>query len=119
MSMHKLPESELKVLEYIWSEEKTTAKDTAAYMAERFGWKKNTTYTVLKNLNEKGIIERIEPGFKVIPLIKRMDVAREEANTLLDRFYDGSVSGLFSAFLKENKISQKEMKELKELFEKE
>ena len=119
MSEHKLPESEIKVMDFIWSENETSAKSTAAYMAEKYGWKKNTTYTVLKNLNEKGIIERKDPGFVVVPLVKREAVGREEAKSLLDKFYNGSVAGLFSAFLNDTVISEKELKELKELLDRE
>lgn len=119
MNGHKLPESELKVMDHIWAEGESTAKKTAVYMEEKYGWKKNTTYTVLKNLIEKGIIERNEPGFKVTSLVKKEEVGREEAKSLLDKFYNGSVAGLFSAFLNDNAISEKELKELKELFDKE
>ena len=78
MALHKLPESELKVMDFVWSQGETTAKATAAYMEEAFGWKKNTTYTVLKNLGIKGFIERIDPGFKCVPLVSRESVGRAE-----------------------------------------
>ena len=118
MALHKLPESELKVMDFVWSQGETTAKDTAAYMEEAYGWKKNTTYTVLKNLGIKGFIERIDPGFKCVPLVSRESVGRAESRTLLDKFYHGSVSGLFSAFLDDNVISEQEMKEIRELLDK-
>ncbi|MBR6700669.1 MAG: BlaI/MecI/CopY family transcriptional regulator [Firmicutes bacterium] len=119
MNGHKLPESELKVMDHIWAKGESTAKETAAYMEEKYGWKKNTTYTVLKNLSEKGVLERKDPGFKVVPLVGREEVGRTEARSLLDKFYNGSVAGLFSAFLNDNVISEKEMKELKELLDRE
>lgn len=119
MTLHKLPESELKVMDFIWKEENATAKGAAAYMEKNYGWKKNTTYTVLKNLSEKGMIERIDPGFRCLPLVKREDVGRQEARSLLDKFYNGSVAGLFSAFLNDNAISEDELKELKELLDRE
>ena len=119
MNQSKLPESERKVMDFIWSKEETTAKETAIYMEKTYGWKKNTTYTVLKNLNEKEIIERREPGFRCIPLVKREDVGLQEAHSLLDRFYNGSVAGLFSAFLSDNVITENELKELKDLLDRE
>ena len=65
------------------------------------------------------MIERIDPGFRCRPLVKREDVGRQEARSLLDKFYNGSVAGLFSAFLNDNAISEDELKELKELLDRE
>lgn len=117
MQGYKLPESELKVMDYLWGKGTATAKDTSNYMAERYGWKKNTTYTVLGNLIEKKILERKEPGFLCRPLIDREQVGREEAKNLLERFYQGSAAALFSAFLDGRHISKEELDEIKKMIE--
>lgn len=118
MSERKLPESEVKVMDFIWEQGRTTAKECAAYMETNFGWKKNTTYTVLKNLNEKGVIKREEPNFQCIPLIEREQIGRSEAKNILNRFYKGSPAAMFSAFLDDKDISDKELDELRKLLNK-
>ena len=57
MKQYKLPESELKVMDFIWEKGAAPAKDTANYMTAQYGWKKNTTYTVLANLVKKNILD--------------------------------------------------------------
>lgn len=114
----KLPDSELKVMDILWEIGSASAKETAQRMGEDYGWKKNTTYTVLKNLQEKGVIERIEPGFICKPLIEREQVGKIEARTVLDRFYQGSAATLFSSFLKDKSISKVELEEIKDMIKK-
>lgn len=113
----KLPDSEIKVMDILWEKEEISAKDAAQYMGDLYGWKKNTTYTVLKNLHEKGVIERSEPGFICRPLIKREQVGRVEAKNLLRRFYKGSPAALFASFLDEKSISKEELDEIKEMID--
>ena len=114
----RLPDSELKVMAFLWEKETASAKDTALYMGREYGWKKNTTYTVLKNLQEKGVIKRKEPGFQCIPLVAREQVGKTEARTLIDRFYKGSAAMLFSSFLDEHAMSEAELAEIRALLEK-
>ncbi|WP_037373143.1 BlaI/MecI/CopY family transcriptional regulator [Anaerovorax odorimutans] len=118
MNEIKLPDSEIKVMDILWEYKELSAKDTAQRMNEAYGWKKNTTYTVLKKLQEKGVIERSEPGFICKPIIGREQVGRTETKSLLDRFYKGSAATLFSAFLKDKSISNEEIDEIKAMIEK-
>ena len=61
----RLHEGELNVMELLWSNKELAAKDISKIIKEYIGWEKNTTYTVIKRLIDKGAIERIEPGFIV------------------------------------------------------
>ncbi len=115
----KLPDSEMKVMGFLWERNQALAKEVAQYMEQTYGWKKNTTYTVLKNLHEKGAIERTEPGFLCIPRIHREEVGKSQAKTLLERFYKGSAVTMFSSFLDDKMISPKELEEIRNLLNKE
>lgn len=117
MQGYKLPESELKVMDFIWEKGTASAKETANYMTLRYGWKKNTTYTVLTNLIDKKILERTEPGFLCRPLVEREKVGKEEAKNLLERFYQGSAAALFSSFLDDRHISKEELEEIKKMID--
>ena len=118
MENTKLPESEIKVMDYIWAEGKATAKSIAEHMLKNYEWKKNTTYTVLNNLVNKGVLERQEPDFVCVPLISRNHVGKVETKSLLKKFYNGSFSALFSSFLNDRQLSDKELEEIKNMIEK-
>lgn len=70
----KLFDSELKLMELLWSSGPTNAKSLSLLAEETIGWNKNTTYTVLKKLIEKNVIKREEPNFVCIPLITKDQV---------------------------------------------
>jgi len=42
-------------MEIIWENEPISAKQISLIAAEQIGWNKNTTYTVIKKLESKGI----------------------------------------------------------------
>ena len=111
MEQLKIFDSELKIMEILWEREPVTAKDIARAAAERFGWNKNTTYTVINKLISKNAIKKSEPHFTCVSLVHREDVRREETKTLIDRLYGGSKKAFFASFVEEH-LSEEELKEL-------
>ena len=111
----KFFDSELKVMNVLWSEGDRTAKQISEELGRSVGWNVNTTYTVIKKCIAKGGIERTEPNFLCHALIAKEDVQRDEASELLDKIFDGSADKLFSALLGSKKLSREEISRLKEL----
>jgi predicted transcriptional regulator len=111
----KLFDSELKVMEVLWEQGNTPARDIVDILTERIGWNKNTTYTVIKKCIDKGAIEREEPGFLCKPLVTRDEVQQSETEQLIDKMFGGSSELFFSAFLKNQGISEDEAKRLSKL----
>lgn len=110
-------DSELRLMELVWTNEPVTAKELSLLAAEEFGWNKNTTYTVLKKLVEKGIMRRDEPNFLCTALIKREQVQRAETKSLIDKLYNGSRRAFFASFLQEEDLSKEELEELRAMIE--
>ena len=113
----KLFDSEVKVMEIVWERAPISAKDVSLIAAERIGWNKNTTYTVIKKLETKGFIRRDEPGFICVPLVSRDEMQRSEAETLLKKLFGGSRKALFSALLEDEPLTEEEADELRRLIE--
>lgn len=59
----RLHDGELNVMELLWSNKELAARDISKIIKEYIGWEKNTTYTVIKRLIDKGAIVREDPGF--------------------------------------------------------
>ncbi len=113
----KLFDSELKVMEVLWEQGNMPAREIVDVLTERVGWNKNTTYTVIKKCIEKGAIEREEPGFLCKALVTRDEVQQSETEQLIDKMFGGSSELFFSAFLKNQGISEEEAKRLAKLIE--
>lgn len=116
--MQKLFDSEIKVMEIIWSNEPVEAKQISLIAAEQIGWNKNTTYTILKKLESKGFIKRQEPRFVCTALISREEIQKAEARSLVEKLFGGSKQALFSALFADEKLSENELKELRKIIEK-
>ncbi|MBO4290076.1 MAG: BlaI/MecI/CopY family transcriptional regulator [Lachnospiraceae bacterium] len=114
----KLYDSEVKIMEIIWERGPLPAKEISLIAADRIGWNKNTTYTVIKKLEAKGFIRRDEPGFICTPLVSQEEMQKKEALTLLNKFFGGSRKALFSALLEEEDLTDSEIQELRELIDK-
>jgi len=118
MEKIKLFEGELKLMELLWDNEGATAKELSVLAADTIGWNKNTTYTVIKKLVAKGAISREEPAFICHSMIGREDVGREEARTVLNSFYGGSVKAMLSSFMADCELSSEDAEELRALIDK-
>lgn len=115
--MQKLFDSEIKVMEIIWDSEPITAKQVSLIAAETIGWNKNTTYTILKKLESKGAIKREEPGFVCTALVSRDEIQKAETQSLVDKLFGGSKKALFSALLEDEKLSESDIRELRDMIE--
>lgn len=111
----KLFDSELKVMDVLWKEGDTPAKDIAKTLTAELGWNVNTTYTLIKRCIKKGAIERSEPGFLCHALIPKSAVQEAETNELISKVYDGSVDKLFAALLGRKKLSVEQIEKLKQI----
>ena len=113
----KLFDSEWKVMEVLWQTGDRTAKELSLALADKIGWNKNTTYTVIKKCIDKGAIERREPGFVCHAQISKQQAQKEEAETLVDKVFGGSAELLFASILSDRSLSKEEIARLKALVE--
>lgn len=111
----KLFDSELRVMDILWREGETNAKRIADELKTTVGWNVNTTYTIIKRMVSKGIIERREPGFVCIPLVKKESVQAAETDDLIDRVFDGSADLLFASLLSRKRLSKEQIDKLKDM----
>ena len=111
----KLFDSELKVMEVLWTQGQKSAREIVDVLSNSIGWNQNTTYTVIKKCIEKGAVAREEPGFLCKALVTREEVAQSETEQLIDKMYGGSSELFFSSFLKNRGISEEEAARLAKL----
>lgn len=111
----KLFDSELKVMNVLWREGDTTAKNISDILKVEVGWNMNTTYTLIKRCIKKGAIERSEPNFMCHAIIPKEEVQEAETKELINKIYDGSADKLFAALLSSKKITTEEIERLKQI----
>ena len=111
----RLHEGELNIMELLWSNKELAAKDISKIIKEYIGWEKNTTYTVIKRLIDKGAVQRTDPGFICSALVSQRSVREIETKRLIDQFYNGSLQTFISEYLKNQSLSAGDIAELQKL----
>lgn len=111
----KLFDAEYKFLDIIWESEPVNSTELTKLCLQRLGWKKPTTYTMIRKLAEKGILKN--ENATVISLVKREQVQKYESEALLEKSFDNSLPAFIAAFLKDKKLSQSEAEEIKRMIE--
>lgn len=115
MDILKLCESEYRFATIVWDNEPIASGELVMLCSKHLGWKKSTTYTVLKKLCERGIFKN--ENSKVYSLVKREKVQKYESEQLINRAFDGSLPKFLTAFMGDKKISEQEAEYLKELID--
>ena len=111
----KLYDAEYRFLEVVWELEPVSSTDLYKECLPRLGWKKSTTYTVLRKLCERGILQNAQA--KVTSLVKREDVQRKESRAVVEKWFDHSLPKFLTAFFQDQKLSETEAEELKQLID--
>lgn len=120
MNEQKLTETEIILMEILWKKEKVFMKD----ILEDYGDPKpasTTIATLLKRMQNKDLV-----GYKLygnsreyFPKVKKEDYFKNEMTSMIDRFFNSSVSQFASFFTSNSKLSQKQLKELRDIIDKE
>lgn len=112
MNYH-INESEYRLMDILWDVEPVNSMELVGLCRERLGWKKSTTYTILRGLGEKQIVRN--ENATVRTLVSRGQIQRQESKEFLEKKFRGSLPAFIAAFLQEEKLTKKEARELQEL----
>lgn len=115
MENYKLADGEYKFANLVWENEPINSTVLAKRALEQLGWKKATTYTVLRKLCEKGIL--INDHAIVTALVKKEEIQKYESIALLEKSFDNSLPAFVAAFLKDKKLTQKEAQEIQKMID--
>lgn len=115
MVTYIMTEAENLLAELIWEKEPIGSGDLVKLASQRLGWKKSTTYTVLRKICENDIFQN--KAAVVTSKIAKDEYTRRKGERYLDENYNGSLPNFVAAFLKRKKLSKNEIEELVTLIE--
>ena len=113
METPKSFDSELRFFEILWEHQPVRSSELAHLCAEKLGWKKSTTYTVIKRLTERGVVQTEDAV--VTALVSRDQVQRAESRAFVERNFSGSLPGFLNAFVGGRGLSAEEADELRRM----
>jgi len=115
MNIH-LTEAENKLADLIWREETLMSPDLVTLAMQELGWKKSTTYTVLKKLCDKCVVKNENANVSVL-LTKEEQMTRQ-SHSYVENSFGGSLPRFIASFIRGGSISPKEIADLRQLINK-
>lgn len=108
----KIFESEYRFCLILWENEPITRTELAEICSKKLDWSKTTTYTVIKRLSDRGVLEVDKKTSAVTSLISKEQAQCEELDELMEKRFEGSLPAFIAAFAKRQKLSDKDIAEI-------
>lgn len=115
METPKIFESEYRFCLILWEHEPVSASALAKLCQEQLGWKRTTTYTVIKRLGERGVLKN-EDGLVTV-LVSKDQVQASEIDELVEKRFEGSVPSFIAAFAKRQDLTEADLDEMQRMID--
>ena len=110
-----LGEAERRFAEMIWENAPLPSTALVKLAEDALGWKKSTTYTVLKRLCDKGLFQN--DGGTVRVVIGRDAYYGAQSEQFVEETFSGSLPAFLAAFTSRKKLTPQEVAALKEMID--
>ena len=111
----KLAAIESRFADIIWNHEPVASGELVKLCEQELGWKKSTTYTVLRKLCDRGIFQN-QDGV-VTSMYSKEEFYALQSEQFVEETFEGSLPAFLAAFTKRKKLSEKEIEELQKLID--
>ncbi|MGN1015476.1 MAG: BlaI/MecI/CopY family transcriptional regulator [Faecousia sp.] len=115
MSVPKIFESEYRFCLILWEREPIRSTELAKLCAEKLGWSKTTTYTVIKRLGERGVLKN--ENAVVTSLVSKSEAQVSELEEMMEKRFEGSLPAFIAAFGKKQALTEQQIQEIRRIIE--
>ena len=98
MDFPKIHESEYRFCLIMWEHEPVTAVELVKLCQNQLGWKRTTTYTVIKRLGDRGVLKN--DNGTITSLVSKDEAQACEIDELVEKKFEGSLPAFIAAFTK-------------------
>ena len=115
MPTPKIFESEYRFCLILWENEPIKSTELAKLCKEKLGWSKTTTYTVIKRLCERGVIQN--ENAIVSSIVSKEEAQLSELDEMVDKKFEGSLPAFIAAFGRRQSLSDAEIEEIRRIIQ--
>lgn len=115
MDTPRIYDSEYRFCQILWDHEPVSSGELVRLCAQELNWKKSTTYTVIKRLAERGVLQTEHAV--VSSLISREQVQQQESRDFVQRTFGGSLPGFLAAFTGGRRLTEDEAEQLRRIID--
>jgi len=116
----QISESEYEVMKIVWKHAPISTNEITERLTKTTTWSPKTIHTLIKRLVTKGVLtyEKQSRVFVYTPLVEESEYIGQESNSFLERYYEGDITAMLSAYIENDKLSEKEIDTLRSLLSK-
>ena len=115
MEQYRLGEMEKRLADIIWANAPLTTRKLTELCEEAFGWKRTTTYTMLKRLCDRELF--VNSGGTIQVLVNKDDFTLAQSQNFINETFDGSLPMFLTLFSKNKGMSKEEINRLQRLID--
>jgi BlaI family penicillinase repressor len=122
MSIPQISEAEIEVMKVLWELNEATSAQIVEKLEGMSNWKPKTIHTLINRLVAKGAINATKidgKSYLYSPNVSEQEYKSHANKSFLQKLYNGSISLMMASFIKEQKLSKKDIDELKRLLDEE
>lgn len=112
---HMLGKKEKKFADLVWEWEPISVRELVAVCERELGWKRTTTYTVLKKFENRGLF--VNENACISAVVSRQEYYSRQCKRFVGDFFEASLPHFLSAFT-DNKLSAEDLAEIRKIIEK-
>ena len=116
----QISEAEYEVMKIVRKHAPINTNEITEKLLQSTNWSPKTIQTLIKRLVTKGALtyEKQSRVFVYTPLVKESEYICQESNSFLNRYYDGDITAMLSAYIENDKLTEPEIETLRSLLSK-
>ena len=115
----KISGAEWRVCQVLWRQSPLTANEIVEALADSVTWNPRTIKTLLTRLVKKGALgyESIGREYHYFPRIGEEECVAAHTQSFVERVFNGEAGAMVAAFIKQQRLTDQEISELKAILE--
>ena len=116
-TLPQISEAEFEVMKIVWKYAPISTNEITEKLLQTTTWSPKTMQTLIKRLVTKGALtyEKQSRMFVYTPVVKEREYIGQESSSFLNRYYDGDITAMVSAYIENDKLSKSELDTLRTL----
>lgn len=116
----QISEAEFEVMKVVWKHAPINTNEITDRLLQTTNWSPKTIQTLIKRLVTKGALtyEKQSRVFIYTPTVKESEYIGQKSNSFLKQYYNGDITAMLSAYIENDRLSEKEIDTLRSLLSK-
>lgn len=119
-ALPQISEAEFEIMKVVWKHAPISTNEITERLTKTTIWSPKTIQTLIKRLVNKRVLtyEKQSRLFVYTPLVQESEYIGQKSNSFLERYYEGDITAMLSAYIENDRLSEIEIDTLRSLLSK-